>query len=297
MTTSSRGAVNLPAARLDPSALLILAGFACMFVPIYWQAAHGLWRDDDQAQGALVLAVAAWLFWRVRAPVFAGAAAPASAWGAPLFALGLLLYAAGRAFDISIFEFASQPAVAAGALLLVRGRRAVAAAWFPLLYLLFMVPLPGVFVDALTGPPEAVDLGHRRRPAVPPGLSDLPQRRRDHRRPVPAAGRRRLLRAALDVQPHRARNPVPVAARPPQRRAQRRHAGEHPCRSRSWANVIRVVVLVLVTYHFGDEAGQGFLHGAAGIVLILAAVMSLFALDESLFRVLPRGRPAPTTGR
>ena len=33
------------------------------------------------------------------------------------------------------------------------------------------------------------------------------------------------------------------------------------------ANIIRVMILVLVTYHFGDEAGQGFVHGAAGMVL------------------------------
>jgi hypothetical protein len=25
--------------------------------------------------------------------------------------------------------------------------------------------------------------------------------------------------------------------------------------------VVRVMVLVLVTYYFGDEAGQGFMHG------------------------------------
>ena len=30
------------------------------------------------------------------------------------------------------------------------------------------------------------------------------------------------------------------------------------------ANIVRVIVLVLITYHLGDEAGQGFLHGTAG---------------------------------
>ena len=53
------------------------------------------------------------------------------------------------------------------------------------------------------------------------------------------------------------------------------------------ANIIRVVVLVLITYHFGDAAGQGFLHGAAGIVLMLVALACLFALDALLARVLP----------
>ena len=39
------------------------------------------------------------------------------------------------------------------------------------------------------------------------------------------------------------------------------------------ANVFRVIVLTLITYHFGDEAGQGFLHGFAGMVLFLSALL------------------------
>ena len=47
-----------------------------------------------------------------------------------------------------------------------------------------------------------------------------------------------------------------------------------------------MIVLVLVTYHFGDEAGQGFLHGAAGMVLMLVALAGFFALDALLSLVL-----------
>jgi len=57
------------------------------------------------------------------------------------------------------------------------------------------------------------------------------------------------------------------------------------------ANVIRVIVLVLVTYYLGDEAGQGFLHGAAGMVLMIAALVCFFALDGLL--VMFTGRPRP----
>jgi len=53
-------------------------------------------------------------------------------------------------------------------------------------------------------------------------------------------------------------------------------------------------VLVLITYYFGDEAGQGFLHGTAGFVLILVALVLFFALDWLLERLLrPRGPPPP----
>ena len=49
------------------------------------------------------------------------------------------------------------------------------------------------------------------------------------------------------------------------------------------ANVIRVIILVLVTYHFGDEAGQGFLHGAAGMVLMLVLIGWLVLLADAVW--------------
>jgi exosortase len=45
------------------------------------------------------------------------------------------------------------------------------------------------------------------------------------------------------------------------------------------ANIVRVILLVLLTYHFGDEAGQGFLHGAAGIALMLVSLAIFLVLD------------------
>ena len=60
------------------------------------------------------------------------------------------------------------------------------------------------------------------------------------------------------------------------------------------ANIVRVIVLVLVTYHVGDEAGQGFLHGAAGMVLMMAALILFFALDSALNFFGARGRAEST---
>jgi exosortase/archaeosortase family protein len=56
------------------------------------------------------------------------------------------------------------------------------------------------------------------------------------------------------------------------------------------ANIVRVIMLVLVTFYQGDEAGQGFLHGAAGIVVLLVALGMFFLLDAVLSRwVTPPG--------
>jgi len=45
------------------------------------------------------------------------------------------------------------------------------------------------------------------------------------------------------------------------------------------ANVVRVIILVLVTYHYGDAAGQGFVHGFAGMVLFLVGLILVLFTD------------------
>jgi exosortase B len=64
------------------------------------------------------------------------------------------------------------------------------------------------------------------------------------------------------------------------------------------ANVIRVITLTLITYHFGDEAGQGFLHGFAGMVLFLSALLLIIGVDSALQAVvkLRRGSQAKKVG-
>jgi exosortase len=52
-----------------------------------------------------------------------------------------------------------------------------------------------------------------------------------------------------------------------------------------FANVVRVLVLVLVTYYLGDEAGQGFAHGVAGILLFMVATVLMLVVDAFLGKV------------
>jgi exosortase len=59
-----------------------------------------------------------------------------------------------------------------------------------------------------------------------------------------------------------------------------------------FANIVRVVLLMLTTYHFGDAAGQGFLHGTTGILLLVVALICLMVLDAILARVFKPRDPA-----
>ena len=46
------------------------------------------------------------------------------------------------------------------------------------------------------------------------------------------------------------------------------------------SNFVRVVVLVLVTYYFGDSAAQGFLHDFAGLLMFSVALLTIFGVDQ-----------------
>ena len=63
------------------------------------------------------------------------------------------------------------------------------------------------------------------------------------------------------------------------------------------ANVVRVIILILVTVHFGDEAGQGFVHTFAGMVLFGIGLAMMLATDGLLGRVLGRFRRRAQAGR
>lgn len=291
---------SIPHAAMEPPAIgraalvpwfVALAGFAAMYLPIYWWAANGIWQTDDHGHGPIILAVIVWLFWTLRHELLAAAADPSPTLGWPLFVFGLLVYVVGRAFGISILELGSQMIVVAGALLLMKGKRALRIVWFPVLYFIFMVPLPSMLVDAVTGPlkqwissivetilfavgyPIArtgviISIGQYQLQVADAcsGLHSMFSLSALGTLFMYIMGRKSRLHNAVMLA-----SILPIAF---------------------VANVVRVMVLVLVTYHLGDEAGQGFLHGTAGMVLMVAALLFFFLLDKMLEKAIPEPEPA-----
>jgi exosortase B len=290
---------DLPASKAPDAALpwlVALAGFAAMYLPIYWWAANGIWQTDDHGHGWIILAVLVWLFYTVQKEVMDSPVAPAPGWGWPVFVFGLLIYVMGRAFGISILEFGSQMFVVAGTLLLMRGKHALRVAWFPVIYFIFMIPLPGMLVDAITGPLKQMIAGivdtvlfavgyPISRTGVIISVGQYQLQVADacsglHSMfSLSALGT--LFMYIMDRQ-SRLHNAIMLASILP---------------IAFVANIVRVMVLVLVTYHLGDEAGQGFLHGAAGMVLMVAALLFFFLLDAVLARVLRRREASQSADR
>jgi exosortase B len=268
----------------------IVLGLLVLYGPTYWMLAHGLWNSDDYAHGPIVLVVALFLIWQQRAVFMAQAAArPTSveaAIGWTLLVVGLLAYALGRSQDILLFEVGSQIPVILGALLVTLGTKAARALWFALFFLLFMIPLPGFVVDAATGPLKqyisviAEQILYAA--GYPIARSGVTLTVGQYQLLVADAcsglhsmfslSAMGLLYLYLMQHTSTARNLIIMAAILP---------------IAFVANIVRVMVLILVTYHMGDEAGQGFLHGFAGIMLFVIGLLFLFLLDWVLGFIFP----------
>ena len=265
--------------------IIALVGYAAMFAPIYWWAFNTIWQEEDHAHGALILLVVIWLFWDQRKTVLAVKPNPSPAAGWPCFLFGLAVYGLGRLLNISILEIGSQIPVLVGAFLILLGWGGVRAAWFPLLYIVFMIPLPGVLVDAVTGPLKQW-ISHIAESVL--YSAGYPIARQGV---VLAIGQYQLLVADACSGLHSmfSLSALGVLFLYIMRRTSVLHnaimiASILPIAFA--ANIIRVMVLILVTYHLGDEAGQGFLHGGAGMLLMMVALTTFMVLDAVLARAL-----------
>jgi len=262
--------------------LPIVTGLIVLYVPSLVDLFRGIWSTDEQAHGPIVLGISCWLIYRKWSEMsLASKDRAGSSWGWPLLVFGLLVYAVGRSQEMLLLEVGSAVWVLAAVLLLTRGTAALKAQWFSIFFMLFMIPLPGAIVDAVTMPMKMAvsfmaehvlfSIGY---PIARAGV-------------ILQIGQYKLLVADacaglhtlftlealgllyLNIVRHEAlfRNitlaicVVPISFT---------------------ANVIRVMVLTLVTYHFGDSAGQGFLHGFAGMVLFLTALMLIIGVDSLL---------------
>ncbi|TXI22736.1 MAG: exosortase B [Roseateles sp.] len=274
-------AATLLAEARTPVGLLVL-GWLGLFGPTYYNLATTVWASDEQGHGPIILAVCVWLLWRRRELLAAiGSSSGRPVAGSVLFGLGWLTYLIGRSQFIGFAEAGAQLLVLAGLVVFYKGYRGLNAIKFPLFFMLFMIPLPPDLVGAVTGPLKAAvsavasqalySLGY---PVARSGV-------------VLSVGQYQLLVAdacaglnsmftleALGLLYMNIVNHVGIA---------RNAALAVLIVPISFvANIVRVMILVLVTYHFGDAAGQGFMHGFAGMVLFMVALVLILSVDKLL---------------
>lgn len=260
----------------------IIVGLVALYLPTYYALSTGIWGNQDQAHGPIVLAVVLYLFWQKRELLLANTAS--KTWpvlGGISLAFGLLCYVVGRSQDILLLDVGSQIFVISGILLITRGTSVLKAMWFPLFFIFFMIPLPGFFLDAVTMPMKmAVSyvaehilfwFGY---PIARTGV-------------ILQIGQYQLLVADACAGMHTLISLEALGLL-------YLNLVKHDSLFRNitlailivpisfTANVIRVIVLTLVTYYFGDAAGQGFVHGFAGMVLFVVALTLIMSVDAAL---------------
>lgn len=271
-----------------PEWLPLVLGLLAMFLPTFYALFQGSWSSTEQAHGPIILALSAWLSYRRREQV-AALGPPASALrGWLLCPPALIFYVIGRSQQIVSFEMVALILILAAILLIKRGTHALRLLWFPFFFMLFAIPLPASIISSLTLPMKTA---------------------------VSYATEHFLFLAGLPV----ARTGVILQIGPYQLLVADACAGlqtlltleslglfylnlvPHPSTLRNIglallivpisfvANVIRVCILTLITYYFGDAAGQGFLHGFAGMVLFVSALILIIGVD-SLLQLMARKR-------
>lgn len=271
--------------RLAISALV--GAFLLLLVPTVMDLARQVWQTDEQGHGPIIGAVSLWLMWRSREAVMQAPYRPANTLGTLLFAAGVLGYALGRSQQIIQGEVVGLWLAAVGMVLLLRGSAALRVWAFPFFFLIFIVPLPGVFVQAMTIPLKTAVSYVAENLMYWAGY------------PVARTG------VILQVGPYQLL--VADACAGLNSMFTLEALGLLYCNLMGYtsklrnvllailvipiafvANVVRVIILILVTYHFGDEAGQGFVHTFAGMMLFGVGLVMMLATDSVLGRVLGR---------
>lgn len=279
-THSSAGAS--PAIKIPLPSLLVLAlGFLVLFVPTYFSLAELVWSTDEQSHGPMVLGSCVYLFWALRDKLLSLDARPAPVAGMVSLLVGLLFYVLGRSQQIIEAEGFSQIPVLLGCMLLLLGWQGARIAWFPLAFMLFMVPLPGALVSAITLPLKQLVSVVAEQVLF---WCDYPIARTGVMLTI---GQYQLLVADacsglnslftlealgllyMNVMNYQSKTRnivlalmiIPISF---------------------VSNVTRVITLVLITYYMGDEVGQGFAHGFAGMLLFAVALVLTYGFDRLL---------------
>lgn len=284
---------QLPSARFAWHLALPLLALLGIVLSSYRDVAARLWLLDEMAYAPLLAIAAMGLFVRQAKGLRLMPPNGVPWLGSALLLGGSLAYILGRSQNLELIELASIIPLVAGVLAVLGGWQALRRMAFPLFFLIFVLPYPGWVIDGLTQPLKLM---------ISQGaeallyLAGYPVARSGV---LIRLGQYRLLVADACSGLHSliflsALGLLYIHFTGPRRRWQ------------SWcliaalvpiallANFLRVMILLLLTYHLGNAIGQSYWHDLAGLVLFATAFAALYGLD-SLLRCFSRGQPAVET--
>ncbi|OFW99938.1 MAG: hypothetical protein A3E78_15730 [Alphaproteobacteria bacterium RIFCSPHIGHO2_12_FULL_63_12] len=277
------------------TATLLALGAALLFLyaPVYMDFASGPWREDENAHALIIMAIAIGAAGvRLLTEKFSlMRTAGEQLAGFSLLAAGLALIALGGAGETVLFLSASQFFVASGTVIALLGWRGARRLWFPLALTLYLIIWPGWAIDALTAPLKMLVSKIVADVLYAAGLPVA------HAGAVISAGPYQLLVAAACSGLNSLIALTAVGA-----------VYLYAVKHKDWrinavvllslapiavaANILRVMTLTLITYYLGYDAGQGFMHEGAGLLMFAAALGLVFLIDSLALLVFAQRRAA-----
>ena len=259
--------------------LPLVIGIAALAIPTLTGIAQVSWSSEQGAHGPIVLAIALWLLARVW-PVMVKNASPGRGLiGWPLLGLSLVGYLIARLVGSITIESGMLYISLVAALYLFFGARAMRICWFPIVYLMFVLPPPGSVVAGATQPLRlelsqlAVDLlGWLGYPVARAGLTIYVSQYVLEVKAACGGLNSMISLTAIGLF-----------------YAYIRHNSNARYIAVLFiaiiamaiaANYVRVLILILITYYLGDSAAQGFLHEFAGLTMFTVAIGGIMLFDQ-----------------
>lgn len=259
---------------------------AAIYTPSFIKLYSVRWDLLDYTHAYFILPVSLWLIWRKRTQIkeCAQTHKPGNnLFGLVLLSFSIILFIFGSRFDYAVILAFSIIPFIFGLSYYLYGIKLVKLISFPVLYLLLLIPPPMGLLDSVTLPMRygisaatEVIIRFANYPISREGLL-LTIGYNDIFMGQPCSGFRSLItllslgivyiyisNIKVSLKFVMAACIVPLAL---------------------FGNLIRVITLCLITFYFGEEAGQGFFHNFSGIVMFIITIVGLISVESVLTKI------------
>ncbi len=255
---------------------------AILYAPVFYSLYRSRWDGVDYTHAYFILPLSLWLTWRKRAYLkeLLDRNNRHSIPGLSIFITGIFMFIFGWREDYFFITTLSVIPLLFGLIIYLYGTKMAKSLSFPLFYLLLLVPPPYAILDSITLPMRhgtsiatEVILRFFDYPITREGLL-LNIGYKDIFMGQPCSGFRSLITMFSLVlvyvyisKGNRAKKLILTSLIIP---------------FVLIGNLIRVIILCLITFYFGEAAGQGFFHSFSGIVIFIIAILGIIGAESLL---------------
>ena len=262
----------------------VIIGMVVVYLPMLRKLIYDWGHDDNYSHGFLIIPIAVYLVWERRDELLAARPSP-SALGLVVVAVSLMMLVAGQLGAELFLTRLSLIGVLAGAVLFLYGWEHLRVVWFPVAFLLLMIPIPAIIFNQIAFP---LQLLASRFGETVLRLFNIPVLREGNVMTLAntqlevaeaCSGIRSLISLLtlgivygyftdkrFLVRLVIALSTIPVA---------------------SVANGLRVAGTGIAAYHYGDEAAQGFFHEFSGWVVFVVSLAMVFVIHKTVLAAAP----------